>query len=176
MSDELELWQSQSAESTRLTARTLEEMEKKMRRAIYDFYAAVICIAIVVVGIAALFPSITLTIGAVLILCGFGFLTYEVISSLRGMPSPAEVSIDYQRALMLNRIEFHRKHLWLRVVALTPGGILFFLGLAAALPKLAPFIYLQLATFLVAIALMVPMHKREAARLQRHMDELDRMQ
>jgi membrane protein implicated in regulation of membrane protease activity len=176
MSDELELWQSQSAESMQLTAQKLEEMEKKMRRSIYDFYAALICIAIVIVGIAALFPNVTLTIGAVLTLCGFGYLAYEVISSRHGVPSPAEVSIAYQRALMRHRIEFHRKRLWLRMVALTPGGILFFLGFAAALPKLAPFIYLQLATFLVAIALIVPMNKRAAVRLQRQIDELDRMQ
>jgi hypothetical protein len=176
MSDELELWQSQSAESTRLTARRLEEMEKKMRRTVYDFFSAMSCIAIVIVGIAVRFPNVTLMIGAVLTLCGFGYLAYEVISSRRGVPSPAEVSIDYQRALMRHRIEFHRKRLWLRVVALTPGGILFFLGFAAALPKLAPFIYVQLATFLVAIALMVPLNKRAAVRLQRQIDELDRMQ
>jgi len=115
MSDELELWQSQSAESVRLTAGELEKMEKKMRRAIYDFYAAVICIAIVVVGIAALFRNVTLTIGAVLTLCGFGFLTYEVISSLRGMPSPVDASIDYQRALTRNRIEIWHGKLAQRV-------------------------------------------------------------
>jgi len=175
MSDELELWQSQSAESMRLTAGDLEKMKKKMRRAIYDYYAAVICIAIVVVGIAALFRNVMLTIGAVLVLAGFGFLTYEVISGLRGMPSPVDASIDYQRALMRNRIAFHGNHLWLRVAALTPGGIVFFLGLAAALPKLTVFIYLQLATYLVGIVSMVPAHRREANRLQRRLDELNKL-
>jgi membrane protein implicated in regulation of membrane protease activity len=176
MSDELELWQSQSAESTPLTAARLAEMEKKMRRTRYDFYAAIIGIAIVIVGIAVLFPNVTLTIGAVLTLCGFGYLAYEVIASHRGTPSPADVSIDYQRALMRHRIEFHRKRLWLRVAALTPGGVLVFLGFAAVLPKLSMFIYLQLATFLMAIALMVPLNRRAAFRLQQQVDELDRLQ
>jgi Flp pilus assembly protein TadB len=170
------LWQGQPAEFTRLTPGRIEEMEKKMRRSVYDFYAAVICIAIVITGIAALFPNATLIAGAALLACGFGYVAYEVVQSRRNAPSPLDVSIDYQRALMRNRIEFHRKRLWLRVFALAPGGILFFLGFAAALPKLAPFIYVQLATFIVALALIVPMNRRAAARLQRQIDELDRLQ
>ena len=74
MSDEQELWQSQSAGSARLTTRKLEEMEKNMGRSIYDFYAAMIGIAIVITGIAALFPNVLLTLGALfgleVVVCG----------------------------------------------------------------------------------------------------------
>jgi hypothetical protein len=170
------LWQNQTAELTRLTPGRIEEMEKKMRRNTYGLLAAIICSAVVIVGIAALRPNITLTIGAILTLCGFGYFAYEVISSRRRMPSPVDVAIDYQRALMRHQIEFHRTRLWLRVFAIAPGGVLFFIGFAAALPKLAPFIYLQLATFMIAIALIVPMNRRAAVKLQRQIDELDRLQ
>ena len=176
MSDELELWQSQSAESTRLTAGTLKEMEKKMRRNIYDFYAAMICIAIVIVGIAALFRNVTLTSARSSRWAVSDISTYEVISGLRGVPSPvgcvdrlpARVDAESDRIPRQSSLAARRRA--------HAGRNLFFLGFAAALPKLAPFIYLQLATFLVAIALMVPMNKRAAVRLQRRLDELNRIQ
>jgi hypothetical protein len=170
------LWQNQPAEVTRLTPERIEEMEKKMRRNTYALLASMICSAVVTVGVAAYRPNITLTIGAILTVGGFGYFVWEVISSRRRRPSPVDVAIDYQRALMRHQMEFHRTRLWLRVFAIAPGGVLFFIGFAAAMPKLAPIIYLELATFMIAIALIVPLNKRAAAKLQRQIDELDRLQ
>ena len=56
---------------------------------------------------------------------------------------------------------------------LAPGGIVFFTGLAAALPKMAPFVWFQLATFVLAVSLIVPLNRRAAAKLRRELAELD---
>lgn len=177
------LWQSQpSAEPARLTdeeiRQRVERMEKHMRRQTMDLYAALILSSIVILGLAALFPHPAMTAGAVLILCGFGYLAYEIRQARRSAPAAVDgaPAVDHQRALLRHRLDFHRKRLWLRVAALTPGGILYFTGFAAARPDLAPLIYVQLATFLLIMAAMVPLNRRHALHLQRQIDDLDRLQ
>ena len=175
------VWQSQPAETPPtpdVTRRNAEQMEKKMRRDTYGLYAALISSAIVIVGIAALFPNAMLITGASLTLCGFGYLAYEVHQRRRAdsaIDQGTTTSVDYQRALLQHRRDFHRKRLWLGVLSLAPGGILFFAGFAAAQPRLAPFIYFQLATFITAIVLIIPLNRRAAMRLQRDIDALDRL-
>jgi len=177
------VWKSQTADITHLAPAEIrsrfEQMEKKMRRSTYDLYAALTLSSLVIVGISALFPSPALTIGAALTLCGFGYLVYEVHQSRRAAPSAddgAVASVEYHRALLQHRRDFHRKRLWLRVFSLTPGGIIFFAGFAAAQPQLAPVIYFQLGTFIVAIILSIPLNRRAAIKLQREIDQLDRLQ
>jgi len=177
------VWQSQAAESTSLASgeirNKVEQMEKNMRRRTYDLYAALTLSSLAIVAVAVLFTNAALTIGAALTLCGFGYLAYEVQQSRRAAPSVGDgtvASVGYHRALLQHQRDFHRKHLWLRVLSLAPGGIIFFAGLAAAQPGLAPFIYFPLATFIVAILMIIPMNRRAAVKLQRKIDELDRLQ
>ena len=156
----------------------VEQMEKKIRRNRIDLAVALVLISIVIVAMAVAFGSPLLRAGAVVMLAGFGFLTCEVVRHSRRAPVAADgatTSIDYHRALLEHRIEFHRTRLWLRVLSLAPGGVLFFLGFAAARPDLAPFIYVQLATFVIAIALVVPMNRRAAAKLEDQIGELERL-
>jgi hypothetical protein len=103
---------------------------------------------------------------------------YEIRASRRATPpapAPAVASLDYQRALLQHRLEFHQKRLWGRVLTLAPGGIVFFIGLAAALPRLAWLVYFQLLTFVAVVSLIVPLNRRMATRLQREIDELDQL-
>ncbi|HVE71721.1 MAG TPA: hypothetical protein VNI54_10160 [Thermoanaerobaculia bacterium] len=166
------LWQNQSQEAVRLTP---QEMEKRMRRHTYDMYAATVLISLTLITLTALFPHPLLIAGAAMSVCGLAFVAYESRIAARSHPADTAASLDHHRALLSNRIEFHRRRLWLRVLALGPGGLLFFLGFAAAQPRLAWLIYLQLLTFVVAIALMIPLNRRNAARLQRKVEHLDQL-
>jgi drug/metabolite transporter (DMT)-like permease len=162
-------WKSQSAETA---AVDIKAMEAKMRRNAIDFGIAVTGSSLVMIGLAAMFPNPILVTGAIALVLGLLFVTWEVVDHRRARPIAEVPSIDFQRALLEHRIAFHRRRLWLRVFALLPGGLLFFAGLAMALPRIAPLIYFQIATFIVAIALIVPMNRRAAARLQRQIDDL----
>lgn len=153
-------------------------MEKKMRRDQINFYIALIGSSIAIAGIAVLFPRPLVICGAVASIAGFAFLAYEVLQHRRRAPAAengAVASAEYHRALLQHRIEFHRKRLWLRVAALAPGGVLFFLGFAAARPDLAALIYVELVTFIVAIVLIIPVNRRAAAKLGRQIAEVERL-
>lgn len=172
------IWQSQGAATTPPAAdeirRRVEQMDKRVRRQRFDSYLAAATISIGLGGIAFLFPNPTLIAGAVLAICGVAFVGHE---ARRGRPShdDAVAALEHHRELLQQRLDFHRKRLWLRVFTLAPGGILFFIGFARALPKLAPFIYFQLATFLFALALIVPLNRRAAVKVQQEIDELERL-
>jgi len=173
------VWQGQPSNTlnTDDIRRRVEVMERKTRRDRIDFAVAFVLITIVLVGIAILFPHPLLTAGAALTLFGLGILAGEVIQHRRSAPAPesAASSLDYQRALLQHRIEFCRKGLWLRIAALAPGGVMFFAGFAAARPDLAPFLYFQLATFVFALLLVVPVNRKAAARLEREIRDLEQL-
>ena len=172
-----DVWQSQRSETSFTEIRTrVEQMEKRERRHLYDGYIAVTLIAVVIVGIAVLYANALLIAGASVTVCGFLFLVTEVADHRRHRPVAADgnaTSLEYVRALLQHRLAFCRRRLWLRVLFLAPGGALFFLGFAAARPDLAPIIYVELFTFAVGIALIVPLNRRAAAKLERQIAQLD---
>jgi Flp pilus assembly protein TadB len=173
------VWQSQYAENSFTTAdirKRVEQMEKKMRRESYGFYIALTLSAAAIVAIAVLFANALTIAGAGAILCGLAFLAFEMRDHRRRGPAVYDGTVtsrEYYRALLQHRLEFHRKRLWLRVLFLAPGGMLFFVGFAMARPDLAPFIYFQLFTFMVAILLIVPVNKGAAAKLERQINQLE---
>ncbi len=170
-------WQMQTAEiNAAEVRRTIQEMERRMRRERIDFFLAIALSSIVLVGIAVLFANPLLICGALATVGGLVFLAYEMRRHDRRAPAAENggtVSVDYHRALLRHRLEFHRKGLWSRVLALAPGGVLFFLGFAAARPDLALLIYFQLASFVIAVFLIVPLNQRAAAKLKQQIAELD---
>ncbi len=175
------VWQSQHTESS-ITSdeirRRVVQMEKRASRSRYNLYIALLFSSIVVVSIAVLFANWLFLAGAALTVCGFACLAYEVFDHRRRTPAAADgapPSLEFHRALLQHRLEFHRKRLWLRVLILAPGGLLFFVGFAVARPDLAPFIYFQLATFVVAIMLIVPANRKAAVKVERQINELDRL-
>jgi hypothetical protein len=175
------LWQGQhtgDAPDLQQTRAEVERIERAMRRGRIDGYIALAFIAAGLVTVTILFANALLIAGTVSSLCGFAFLLYEVRDHHRRAPAAADgdkASVEYHRDLLRHRMEFHRRRLWLRVAALAPGGVLYFLGFAMARPDLAPFIYLELATFAVALALIVPMNRRAAAKLERQIEQLERL-
>jgi hypothetical protein len=163
-------WKDQFIEHTfRVNAR---DMEKRMRRGVFDLYAVAILGSLALGALAAVFRNPLMIAGAVLLAGGLTFLARELRGRRETMPPLETAALDYHRALLERQLDFHRKRIWLRVAALAPGGILFFLGFAAARPDLATFIYIQLATFVVAIALIVPLNRVAAARTRRAIEEL----
>lgn len=174
-------WLSQPIENQRPSVeemrRAHERMEKRMRFGWIYLVTCSVLGSVVITIIAALFPHPMLTIGAVALVAGFAVVVTEVAHH-RGRAPVAEdgaaVSLDYHRAFLRHLLAFHRTRLWLRVVAITPGGLLFFLGFAAARPDLAWIIYLELATFVVAVMLMVPLNRRAAAKLENELAQLER--
>lgn len=176
------VWQNQAIDRP-FTAGELreriEQMEKKMRRTTYAFTLGLVLVAAGIVAIAVLFANTVLVAGAVLSVCGLAFLGYEVLSHRRRQPAVHDgtaTSLEYHRALLAHQLDFHRKRVWLRVLFLAPGGILFFLGLALARPDLAPLVYVELFTFAVGIVLIIPLNRRAAAKLERRIHDLERLQ
>ena len=175
-------WQSQVSETGKAgledVTRLVTRMETRMRRNRIDLAIAMVLTSVAIVTLAAMFGNKLLSIGAAVSLAGFAVLTYEVIRHSRRAPvaeNGAVASLDFHRALLKHRLDFHRTRLWLRVLTLAPGGVLFFLGLAAARPAIAPWIYFQLATFVTAIVLIVPVNRRAAAKLELKISELERL-
>jgi len=169
------LWRAQTPETVHPTIEEMRKMERKMRRDTIDCIVAGIFVSAGLVTIAALFPHPLLTVGAIVSLAGFAFLTFEVVRHRRHAPvaeDGAAASVEYHRALLQHRLEFHRNRLWLRVLMLAPGGVLFFLGFAAARPDLAKLIYVELATFVVAVLMIVPVNRRAAAKLEAQIAKL----
>jgi hypothetical protein len=182
--DVIELWQRQATDGFQMTAdeirRRLETMERKSRRGRYGAFVALTLSAIVVITLAAIAPNTVQSIGAVLIVLGLAFVSYQIhrtrAQDAPSMKMDSVASIEFHRALLQRQLEFHSTGLWPRVLALAPGGLLFFSGLAAAQPKLAVLAYLQIATFAVAIIAMIPLNRRMAVRYRLQIEELGRLQ
>lgn len=173
------LWQSQNTETFRLTAEEIrrrnQEMEKKERRAIFDMYLAAAVCSIGMVIMTSLKPTLLQIIGLALSIAGLTLLASMVQHSRAAAPSPEAgdaASIDYHRAILERRLEFCRTRLWQRILAVGPGPLLFSIGFALAHPELAPIMYVQIATFILAVISIVPLNRRAVVKLQRKIDEL----
>ncbi|HWS71446.1 MAG TPA: hypothetical protein VN605_05000, partial [Thermoanaerobaculia bacterium] len=130
------------------------------------------------VALAALTPNTMQSIGAVLTILALAFVASEVRRAHAADASLVEdggsPSIAAYRAMLQRQWKFHSVRVWLRVLVLAPGGLLFFAGFAAARPDLAIIAYVQLATLAVALIAMVPLNRRMAARIRLELDELPR--
>ena len=177
--DVIELWQRQDARPS-MTAdqwkKEVQAMDRKTRRGTRGLYVAFVCSALVIGAMAALTPNTLQSIGAVLTILGLAFVASEVHRTHTVDASLVEdggtSSIAAYRVMLERRWKFHSVRVWLRVLVLAPGGLLFFLGFAAARPDLATIAYVQLATFTVALIAMVPLNRRMAEQYRRELDEL----
>ena len=173
------LWRMQRPEAPQTDCegmrRVLARMEGEMRRNTMDLVVTVVLASAVILSLAVAFRRPLLTVGAIATVAGLTFLVFEVFRHRRRAPvaeNGAASSVEYLRALLQHRLEFHRSRLWLRVLTLAPGGVLFFLGFAAARPDLAALSYFQLATFVLIIVMIVPANRRAAAKLDRQIANL----
>jgi amino acid permease len=180
MTDSIQaLWQTQNSTAFRLAAEELQrrnrEMEKKLRRTIFDLYLAAALCSVVIIVMASLKPTLLQTVGAAISVLGLFVLARLVHAVRKIVPSPELGAIDYHRAFLERQLEFCRTRLWLRMAAVAPGPLVFLIGFAMAHPNLAPLLYAQIATFVVVVIAIVPLNRRAVVRLQRQIDELGRL-
>ena len=175
------VWQSQSPTALQMTSEELRtrvaEMAAKDRRGVYDSYAVFALISVVVIALAVISSNLLMGIGAALSVLGFGFIIDQGRRRL-GAKSPEEpdVTIRAYRLALEKRRDFIGKSLWTRLLCVTPGPLLFSIGFAAAYPKAAPIIYVQIATFVIVLIAIVPINRRKMASIQREIDELRRLE
>ena len=181
----LDLWRTQHAEGFRMTPEQIrdrsEQMERRLRRMTWDYWLASVLVAIVIGGMTALAPSALQIAGAALAIFGGVLLAREVgqirIKRSAAIDAAGDSSIAFQRAQLTRQLEFAREErVWRRVILLTPGPLLFFFAFAQAHPSLAPIMYAQIVTFVVAVALIVPMGRRMRRKLEQQLGELDQLE
>jgi hypothetical protein len=173
----LKAWQAQATTPFRMTAddvrRRMEAMDSKRRRAVIDLYLTFGLISLVLIALAAMSPGLLMKLGAAMSMLGFGYLLLQVRRQYGPLTAePPDTSVRAYQAELQRRLEFTRKGLWARLLSITPGPLVFSLGFAAAYPKAAPIIYVQLATFILVVIAVVPMTRAKARKLQRELDEV----
>ena len=86
----------------------------------------------------------------------------------------ATPSLAFHRWQLERQRDFHRGwRFWTRLLALTPGPILFFIGFAGEHPNVSRTIVLDFALFALLVAAAVPVNLRLARRYQNQLDEID---
>jgi len=118
-------------------------------------------------------------IGSVLTVVGTLYMAVQLrVSPGRTMPDLGETDcMRFYRNELERQRDFHRgTWFWSRLAAFVPGPTIWIVGFARAYPKIAPFIWLELAAFLILGALAVPANLRLARTYQRRIDALDAAQ
>ncbi len=91
------------------------------------------------------------------------------LAALGGMPTQA-----FHRAELERQRDFHRGwRLWFRMLALTPGPLVFMAGFARVNPRAAHMLTWEAAVVLVLAAIAIPLNLTLARRYQRQLQELD---
>ena len=167
MNDLVKLWQQQPTEPFHMR---IEQMEKKRRRNVFDRYLAFAVISLFVTWLAAVSPNLLMRVGAALTIAGLGFLAWQVHRHYGA--AITDSSVNACRAELERQLAFLREGLWARLLAISPGPLLFSLGFAAAYPHAAPLIYFQIATFVLVVAIIPALNRRKAVALEREIEEL----
>jgi hypothetical protein len=176
-----DLWQELSADPVRFTLEDLHRDEEKLRkrvgrRSVVGGGAALIVAVLFAVSFFV-FPNLVQRIGSVLTVLGAGYLIIQLrLRPARVKPDVGGTeSIRFYRAELERQRDFHRDGwLWSRLAIFLPGPVVWMVGFARAYPKLAIFIWLELATLLIILAAIgVPLNLRLARQYQRRIDALD---
>ncbi|MCU1230560.1 MAG: hypothetical protein JWO97_3444 [Acidobacteria bacterium] len=187
MSDEThdprELWLGQSTEDFRMSPddirRRINAMSRQLRR------RKIIFSIIFPFGCLGFLWWITLVehplpqIGAILTIAGVAVTLWQVrkhhaadTSAAREMPS-----IDFYRAQLERARHFHGgAPFWIRLIALLPGPLLFISGFVAEHPEVAHIVRIEVIVFFALGIAAIVLNLRMAARYQRRLDDLDRIQ
>jgi hypothetical protein len=178
------LWQSQPAAPFRLSAEDLRQrtarLERDARRRTLAGYGVCAFEAVAFLAVAAFARHPLMRAGALLLVAACAFHAYQFRALQLARRAEAAARDEATASLAFYRSELERQRdfqrgmwLWSRIFVLVPGGCVFFVGFALAYPSLAPFIYAELAAFLLIVPVGVPLQLRRAGRYQRQLDELD---
>jgi hypothetical protein len=188
LDDIRELWSSQATGTFRLSLdevhARMERYNRRSRRAAFDGYLASACVISANIAFMVLFHNPLMRAGAMLTIASFGYLAWETRSSGRAEKEAARLAAE---SGAIDAVAFHREQLrrqqqrhsgsrfWRRFLILLPGGLLFFPGLAQALPKASWIGWGELLTFIIAIIAAIPLNRRAVHQLQKQIDELDQL-
>ncbi|HKR63061.1 MAG TPA: hypothetical protein VJZ00_04960, partial [Thermoanaerobaculia bacterium] len=112
--------------------------------------------------------------GALLTIAGVAFLFFQLRWQRRQETTGVTPSIAFYRAQLERRRDFHRgKLFWSRMVALTPGPLLFLAGFAREHPEVIDTLRIELAAFIVLYIAAIVLNLGLAARYQRRLNALD---
>ncbi len=115
-------------------------------------------------------------LGAVISIAGAANVIAQFLKrSARKMPDAgATESVRFYRAELERHRDFHRgKGILSWLLPLLPGPVLFNVAFVVDRPMFAPIVEVQMAAFLMAAAIVVPLNLRMARRYQRRIDALD---
>ena len=123
--------------------------------------------------------------GGILIVCvglaviAFDLLTHRDVgeTAWRAMAQRGDSpSIVFHRWQLERQRDFHRGwRLWNRLLLLTIGGAMFFVGFAGEHPEVARTLHLLLVAHVLLAAAAIPVNARLARQYQAQLDELDNL-
>lgn len=175
------LWKEQSVNPLQVSPHQLRKEVEKLRTGVRRRSIVGGGVATIVIVAWTLFffvfPSWLQRLGSILTVAGTLYMVVQLrLRPARAMPDVGETDcIRFYRAELERQRDFHQgKWFWSRLLIFVPGPIIWIVGFARAYHKLAPFIWLELAAFLVFAALAVPANLGLARKYQRRLDALDK--
>jgi hypothetical protein len=163
----------------------IEQFDKKIIKRKWKGYA--VCVAAIVSNIVLFFAfsNLLARIGAALTAWGAGYILYQVrlyhlnrnAAAASAAKTDTAVSAEFLRA-ELQRIRDFTCGIWLwsRALMILPRPLVFLIGLQASFPGIQPFVYAEMALFLILLAMAVPINLRISRKYQREIDELKNLQ
>lgn len=163
----------------------IEQFDKKMSKRKWKGYA--VCAAAIVCNVVAFFAfsNLVARIGAALTAWGAGYILYQVrlyhLNRKTAVANAARtgvaVSVEFYRA-ELQRIRDFTCGLWLwsRALMILPGPLVFLIGLQVSFPGIEPFVYAEIALFVILLVMAVPINLRISRKYQREIDQLNNLQ
>ena len=174
------LWKELNTSPLQLSSEQLrwemEELQKGLRkRSVLGTGASLFVIIAFTVSLF-LFSNALQRVGSILTVLGTGYLLVQLkMRQARARPDLGAMDcISFYRAELMHQRDFHQgKWFWSRLLMFLPGPIIWFVGFAQSRPGLRPFIWLELAVFLIFAAIAVPLNLRLARKYQHRIDALD---
>jgi hypothetical protein len=175
------LWKELNTNPRQISPEQLRKEAEKLRtevrrRSVIGGGAALFVIAGFTLSFC-LFQNALQRIGSLLTVAGAGYMVVQLrMRSMRPVADMGQTDcITFYRTELERQRDFHRgKWFWSRLLIFLPGPFIWFVGFAHASPKLAPFIWLEFAAFLILGAIAVPLNLRLARKYQRRIDALDK--
>jgi hypothetical protein len=183
-----ELWQGDSGTPVQMSAVAIKaRVDRLARRTRLRNGGGLVVCGIVLIGCLWWVMSIDNPLartGAVLTAVGICNMAFQLRSNQGGERAAVRraaamgstPSALFHRGELERQRDFHRgRLLWIRLVLMVPGPLLFFAGFAQAHPEVAGTIRLEALAFALMWLAAVPLNLRLAGGYQRQLDELARL-
>jgi hypothetical protein len=174
------LWKELASNAVEVSPEQLRSEAGKLRKGVRlrnSFVVGVCCIIIAAYSLFAFRSKTTLErVGSVLSVAGAANVIVQFLRRpARKMPDFGAIeSTRFYRAELERHRDFHRgKGITSWLLPVLPGPILFNVAFALDRPMFASIVKLQMAVFLMAAAVVIPLNLRTAGKFQRRIDALD---